>query len=115
MERSDEELGGQESARGSAWQVRWPGPERGQAARKSGERAEGRVGQKPPKDARLPAQRAAATPRSPQAVKAAIALIRERFGYLAIGLGEAGIRYGRGGFAAIKEFSSERLPELLAR
>jgi hypothetical protein len=83
--------------------------------RKSGERAEGRVGQKPPKDARLSAQRAAAPPRSPQAVKAAIALIRERFGYLAIGLGEAGIRYGRGGFAAIKEFSSERLPERLAR
>jgi len=115
MEQSDEEVGGQESARGSARQVRWPGPQRGQAARKSGERAEGRVGQKPPKDTRLPAQRAAATPRSPQAVKAAIALIRERFGYLAIGLGEAGIRYGRGGFAAIKEFSSERLPELLAR
>jgi len=114
MERSDEELGEQESARGSAWQVRWPGPQRGQAARKSGERAEGRVGQKPPKDTRLSAQRAAATPRSPQAVKAAIALIRERFGYLAIGLGEAGIRYGRGGSAATKEFSSERLPELLA-
>jgi hypothetical protein len=105
---------GQESARGSAWRVRWPGPQRGQAARKSEERAEGRVGHKAPKDTRLSAQRATATPRPPQAVKAAITLIRERFDYLAIGLGEAGIRYGRGRSAAIKELSSERLPELLA-
>jgi hypothetical protein len=35
----------------------------------------------------------AATARSPQAIGAAIALIQERFGYLAIGLGEAGIRH----------------------
>ena len=93
MERSDEEVGAQESARGSAWQVRWRGPQRGQAARQPGERAQGRVGQKPPKDARLSTERAA-TPSSPQDIKAAIALIRGRFGYFAIGLGEAGIRYG---------------------
>src|SRR5713101_7695652 len=53
MERSDEEVGAQESARGSAWQVRWRGPRRGQKARQTGERAHGRVGQKPAKDARL--------------------------------------------------------------
>ncbi len=87
MERSDEEVGRQESARGSAWPVRWSGPQRGQTARKPGEWAEGRISQKPAKDGRLPAQRTAAAPRSPQAVRAAIALIRERFGYEAIGLG----------------------------
>lgn len=94
MERSDEEVGTQESTRRGAWQVRWLGPEPGQAARKSGERAEGRSGQKPPKDARVPAQRASSPP--PQAVNAAIALIRVRFGDSAIGLGEAGIRFRRG-------------------
>ncbi len=92
MERSNEEVGGQKYPRGSAWQVGWFGPQRGQTARKSRERPEGRVGKKPPKDARLSAQRAAATA-PPQAVDAAIALVRGRFGYFAIGLGEAGIRY----------------------
>jgi hypothetical protein len=95
MERSDEEVGTQESTRRSAWQVRWPGPQRGQAARKSGERAEGRASQKPPKDTRLPAQRASSPSSSPQAVNAAIAVVRARFGYFAIGLGEAGIRFRR--------------------
>jgi hypothetical protein len=96
MERSDEEVQGQESARGSAWQVRWRGPQRGQAARQPGERAQGGVGQKPPKDARLSTQRASSPSSSSQAVKVAIDLIQVRFGYLAIGLGEAGIRYLRG-------------------
>src|ERR1700687_911264 len=95
MERSDEEVGAQESARGSAWQVRWLGPQRGQAACQPGERAEGRGGQKPPQDARLSNPRAAPPSAAPQDIKAAIALIRGRFGYFAIGLGEAGIRYGR--------------------
>ena len=93
MERSDEEVGAQESARGSAWQVRWRGPQRGQAARQPGERAQGRVGQKPAKNARVSAQCAASPSWLPQAVKAVIGLIRGRFGYFAIGLGEAGIRY----------------------
>ena len=95
MERSDEEGGAQESSRRSAWPVRWLGPQRGQTARQPGEGAQGRVGQKPPKDARLSTQRAASPSWSPQDIKAAIALIRGRFGYFAIGLGEAGIRYGR--------------------
>src|ERR1700730_16453105 len=95
MERSDEEVGAQESPRGSAWPVRWRGPQRGQATRQPGERAQGRVGQKPPKDARLSTQRASSSS-SRQAVTVAVALIRGRFGYLAIGLGEAGLRYGDG-------------------
>jgi hypothetical protein len=114
MERSDEEVGTQESPRRSAWQVRWPGPQRGQAARKSGERAEGRVGEKSPKDTRLPAQRASSPSSSPQAVTAAIALIRVRFGYFAIGLGEAGIRYRCGEFVTAGEYSSQQSRELLA-
>ena len=99
MERSDEEVGAQESARGSAWQARWRGPQRGQAAREPGERAQ-RVGQKPAKDARLSPQRAASPSWSPQDIKATVALIRGRFG----GLGEAGIRYGRGEFVTAREF-----------
>ena len=95
MKRSDEEVGAQESPRRSAWQVRWLGPQRGQASCQPGEWAQGRVGQKPSKDARLSAQRAFSPSWSPQDIKAAIALIRERFGYFAIGLGEAGIRDGR--------------------
>src|SRR5229473_7138151 len=97
MERSDEEVGAQESPRRSTWPVRWLGPQRCQTARQPGEGAQGRVGQKPPKDARLSTQRAASPSWSPQEIKAAIALIRGRFGYFAIGLGEVGIRYGRGG------------------
>ena len=95
MEQSDEEGGAQESPRRSAWPVRWLGPQRGQAARQPGERAQGWVGQKPPKDTRLSPQRATSPSWSPQEIKAAIALIRGRFGYFVIGLGEAGIRYGR--------------------
>lgn len=94
MERSDGKIGAQESTRGGAWQVGRPGPQRGQAARKSGERAEGRVSQKPPKDTRLSPQRTSSP--SPQAINAAIALIRVRFGDSAIGLGEAGFRFRSG-------------------
>ncbi len=96
MERSDEEVGAQESACGSARQVRWRGAQRGQAARQPGERAQGRIGQKPPEDARLSAQRASSSSSSSrQAVTVAMALIRGRFGYLAIGMGESGLRYRR--------------------
>jgi len=91
MERSCEGVGGQKSARGSAWQIRWLNRQRGQTTRESREWAEGRLGQKPPKNTRLPTERAAAKTRSPQAISAAIARVRERCGYFAIGLGEAGI------------------------
>ncbi len=99
MEQSDEEVGVQESTRGSARQVGWPGPQRGQATRKPGEWAQGRVSQKPPKDARMSAQRGSSSSSSREAVTVAMVLIRGRFGYLAIGMGEAGIRYrcGEGG------------------
>ena len=95
MERSDEEVGPQESPRRNAWQVRWLGPQRGQAACQPGERAEGRVGQKPSKDARLSTQRAASPSWSPQDIKARNRLILGRLGYFGIGLGEVGIRDGR--------------------
>src|SRR5260370_16691850 len=89
MERSDEEVGAQESARGSAWQVRWGGPQRGQAARQPGERAQGRAGQKPPQDARLSTQRASSSSSSSgQAVTVAIALTRAPFASLPICLAE---------------------------
>jgi len=47
----------------------------------------------------MSAQRASSSSSSREAVTVAMALIRGRFGYLAIGLGEAGIRYrcGEGG------------------
>jgi hypothetical protein len=47
-------------------------------------------------------------------VTAAIALIRVRFGYFAIGLGEAGIRYRCGEFVTAGEYSSQQSRELLA-
>ena len=55
----------------------------------------GGLAKSPAKDARLSTQCAASPSWSPQEIKAVIALIRGRFGYFAIGLGEAGIRYGR--------------------
>jgi hypothetical protein len=65
----------QESARGGAWQV-------------------GRLGQKPQEDHRRAAQRPPAPSRSSQEVLSMlIALIQARFGDVAIGLGEHGIRY----------------------
>jgi hypothetical protein len=42
----------------------------------------------------MSAQRASSSSSSREAVTVAMALIRGRFGYFAIGLGEAGIRYG---------------------
>jgi hypothetical protein len=65
----------------SAWRVRWPGLKQSEAARKSEEQ----VGHERSKDTRLPAHGPTATLQSPQAVKAATALIRRRFGHLEIG------------------------------
>jgi hypothetical protein len=65
------------------------------ANRENGQK--GGLAKSPSQDTRLPAQRAS-SPSSPrQTVNAAISLVRERFGYFAIGLGEAGLRYGREG------------------
>jgi hypothetical protein len=95
MERVHEETANaQESPRGGAWPVRRAGAERGQAARQSGERAQGRPGQKPQEDARRAAQCQAASARTSQEVlKNLILMIQVLFGQVAIGLGESGLRY----------------------
>jgi hypothetical protein len=83
----------QECSRGGAWQVRLGGAQRGQAADQPRERL-GRPGQQPQEDSRRTARRLATPARASQEVlKAVIALIRARFGDVAIGLGELGIRY----------------------
>jgi hypothetical protein len=82
----------QECSRGGAWQVRLGGAQRGQAADQPRERSQGRPGQKPHEDHRRAAQRPPA-PASQEVLNAVIALIRARFGDVAIGLGELGIRY----------------------
>ena len=95
MERNHEEKAArQESARSSARTPGWLGPQRSQEAREQGERAQGRSGQKPQEDHRSAPQRPPATARAPQAnLSMVMALIRARYGYLAIGLGDGGIRY----------------------
>jgi len=95
MERIQEEKAkAQECSRGGAWQVRLGGAQRGQAAGQPRERPLGRPGQQPQEDSRRMAQRPPAPARASQEVlKAVIALIRARFGDVAIGLGELGIRY----------------------
>jgi hypothetical protein len=96
MERSHEEKtqAQEKSARGGARTIGWTGAQRSQAARQPGEWPHGRLGQKPQEDSRGAAQCAAAAAWTPQAqVNAAMMRIRARFGYFAIGLGCAGLRY----------------------
>jgi hypothetical protein len=95
MEWSDEEGGqAQESSRGSARQIRWPGTERGQATREQGEWPQDRSGQKPQEDRGGSAQFPAATSWAAQeAVNLLIQFICARYGELAIGWGDGGIRY----------------------
>ena len=94
MERACEEAKTQESARGGAGPLGWPSSERGQETRQQTKRPQGRPGQKPQEDYCRPAQRSAATTRTPQErMSAAVASIRARFGQHAIGLGYLGIRY----------------------
>jgi hypothetical protein len=83
-----------ESARSSAWPAGRPGAQRGQAARKSRKWPQGWPGQKSQENARRAPERATAAARSQQeAIRIVIASIRDRFGALAIGLGENGIRF----------------------
>jgi hypothetical protein len=90
----EEEAGAQESARGGAWQVGRVGPQRGQTAGQPRKRPQGRLGQKPQENSGRAAQRPPAPSRSSQEVLSTIiALIQARFGDIAIGLGERGIRY----------------------
>ena len=93
MERGDE-AEAQESSRRSAWQARWPGAQRGQEARGQGERPQRRPGQKPQEETCRPPQCQTPTTWSQEeGLVAAVAVIRSRFGYDAIGLGCSGIRY----------------------
>jgi hypothetical protein len=97
----EEKAEAQECSRGGAWQVRLAGAQRGQAAVQPRERPQGRPGQQPQEDHRRAAQRPPAPalersvlqPQSQEVLNAVIALIRARFGDVAIGLGEFGIHY----------------------
>jgi hypothetical protein len=94
MERGYEEAKTQESSRGGAWQVGWTGAKRGQAAGQPRKWPQGRSGQKPQEENRGPAQRPATAARSPEElIETVITSIRARFGDLAIGLGDHGIRF----------------------
>src|SRR5438045_616160 len=95
MERVHEEKRDtQESSRSGAWPIRRARAQRSQTARQSRERAQGWPGQKPEEDASGAAQCATASTRPSQEVlKNLVAMIRARFGDVAIGLGEGGIRY----------------------
>ena len=90
----EEKAGTQESTRSGAWQIGRVGPQRGQTAGQSRKRSQGRLGQKPQENLGRAAQRLPAPSRSSQEVLSMlIALIQVRFGDVAIGLGEHGIRY----------------------
>ena len=94
MERSDEEGQAQESSRGGAGQIGRTGTKRSEKARQQGERPQGRFGQKPQEDRGGTAQCTAATPWAAQeAVNLLIQFICARYGQLAIGWGDGGIRY----------------------
>jgi len=92
MEWGDEEAT-QESTRRGARQIRRFSPKRCQKAGQPREWPQGRPGQKPQEKNRSPAQRQTSTTgEAPEGVSTAVASIRARFGYGAIGLGVGGIR-----------------------
>jgi hypothetical protein len=81
-------------SRGGIGQTGRTGGERSQTARQQGERPQGRPGKKPQEDCGVAAQCAAATPwASQEAVNLLIQFICARYGQLAIGRGDRGIRY----------------------
>jgi hypothetical protein len=95
MEWGNEEAKRQESACGGAGPARWIGPQRGQTARQPRKWPQRWAGQKPPEDARRAPERTTAAARSHQeAIRIVIASICNRFGAMAIGLGEDGIHFG---------------------
>jgi hypothetical protein len=95
MEPSYEEKAeAQEPARSGARPLGWFGPQRSQKACKQAERPQGGPGQKPQEDPRRQTQCPPSAPWTAQEdLNVVIAMIRARFGYLAIGLGNGGIRY----------------------
>ena len=83
-----------ESSRGGPRPVRRFSPERGQEVGQPGKWPQGRPGQKPQGRNCRPAQRKTPPTRTPkEGLVAALAVIRSRFGFGAIGLGYGGIRY----------------------
>jgi len=83
-----------ESSRSGPWAAGRPGAQRGQAARQPRKRPQGRPGQESPEDDRRALERPTATARSQQAaINVVIASICNRFGAMAIGLGDDGIRF----------------------
>ena len=84
----------QESTRRGARQIRWFGAQRGQTASQPHKWPQGRSCQEPQEKTCRPAQRQTPTSGTPkEGLVAAVATIRSRFGYDAIGLGNSGIRY----------------------
>ncbi len=85
----------QESSRGGPRQVRRVSPERGEKAGQPRKWPQGRPAQKRQEEncraTQRPTPTAGQTPE--EGVSAAVASIRARFGYRAIGLGYGGIRY----------------------
>ena len=79
MELAGEDATSEESARGGARPLGWPGAQRGQEARQQTKRSQGRAGQKPQENYCSETQRATAKTRAPQErVSAAISSIRAR-------------------------------------
>ena len=93
MERGDEEAP-QESTRRGAWQIGWFGAERGQKGGPIAKTAAKAAWWQPLEKTCRPAQPQTAKTGNPkEGLVAAVAVIRWRFGYGAIGLGCSGIRY----------------------
>ena len=94
MERDHEDGKAQKSSRGGAWEVRWVGAQRGQAAGQPRKWTQGRSGQKPQEKSGCATQCTASTSRSAQKIiELVIASVRARFGVAAIGLGAQGIHF----------------------
>jgi hypothetical protein len=84
----------QESSRGGARQVRRLSPERGQKTGQPRKWSQGWPGKKPQEENCLATQCPTSSAGTPEeGVSAAVASIRARFGYRAIGRGYGGIRY----------------------
>lgn len=84
----------QKSSRGGAWEVRWVGAQRGQAAGPPRKWPQGRSGQTPQEKNGRATQCATSPSRSPQEIiELVIASVRARFGVAAIGLGAQGIHF----------------------
>jgi hypothetical protein len=84
----------EESARGGARALGWFDPQRGQKARKQTKRPQGWPGQKPQEGhGGAPQCTPTASWASEELVNRVMMLIRARYGELAIGRGDGGIRY----------------------